>query len=92
MAEEEQNIISAVFPAPPPFYKHFTEANLARVKELRTEVGSDDDNLKQRLLELPAELRYLLPPEPPADGLYRSFGGSYNVRFHSSSYTVKLMN
>lgn len=32
-----------------------------------------------RLLDLPPELRFLQPPEPPANGIYRSFGDLFNV-------------
>ncbi|KAF2136333.1 uncharacterized protein K452DRAFT_237669 [Aplosporella prunicola CBS 121167] len=90
MADENQdNILSATFPAPPPFYKHFTPENRARLKELQdaakakgTSAGeesqqSEGDAIK--LPDLPAELRYLVPPEPPTSGKYRSFGDHYDI-------------
>lgn len=94
MAEQQPSgAVSAAFPAPPPFYKHFTEQNLAHLKELqnsppssdpRTTDPSDDSNKApstdaHRLLDLPPELRYLIPPPPPPTGEYRSFGDHYNV-------------
>ncbi|MCJ1411414.1 Mediator of RNA polymerase II transcription subunit 7 [Ptychographa xylographoides] len=81
MAEDQQNSsISAVFPPPPPFYKQFTEVNIARHAELQpnliTDFRSEEDS-KERphaTIDLPSELRYLQPPLAPRNGQYRSFG------------------
>ncbi|KAF2149561.1 mediator of RNA polymerase II transcription subunit 7, partial [Myriangium duriaei CBS 260.36] len=73
--------IASAFPAPPPYSKYFTKANLARLREVQssntrvnggaiTEVESD---------ALPDPLRYLIPPEPPADGKYKSFGVQHDL-------------
>ncbi|KAL8943824.1 MAG: hypothetical protein Q9216_000817 [Gyalolechia sp. 2 TL-2023] len=59
--------ISAAFPAPPPFYKSFTPANLARLSSLQ------QSNPSLTVDDLPAELQNLLPPPPPDDN-YRTFG------------------
>jgi mediator of RNA polymerase II transcription subunit 7 len=76
---EDEDIKLNYFPDPPPFYKHFTSENLARLKDIETEAapGDDDTNLPtstpatklsaEQILALPTELRYLIPPEPPAD-------------------------
>lgn len=69
-AEDADPPALSFFPDPPPFYKHFTEENLARLKEAGHESTSGDDaigkNLSMdQLLSLPIELRYLIPPEPP---------------------------
>ncbi|MCJ1382372.1 Mediator of RNA polymerase II transcription subunit 7 [Xylographa soralifera] len=81
MAEPQQNSsITAAFPAPPPFYKHFTETNFTRFAELQADSNTDLDDTKDNgkpsgsLLDLPPELRYLQPPPPPSNGRYRSFG------------------
>lgn len=91
MADDNpDNILSATFPAPPPFWKHFTPENRARLKELQDtakgssnhdDEGSNSAQQPPRLADLPPELRYLQPPEPPANGKYRSFGDQYDVRF-----------
>ncbi|KAL8803679.1 MAG: hypothetical protein Q9223_006089 [Gallowayella weberi] len=61
--------ISAAFPAPPPFYKTFTASNLARLSSLQ------ESNPSLTLLDLPPELRNLLPPlPPPSNQQYRTFG------------------
>lgn len=80
MAEEGQGL-SSFFPLPPPFYKHFTAKNLERLKEIRASAnaGEQADLTQQQILELPTELRFLIPPEPPADGKYKSFGDEREV-------------
>ncbi|EUC27696.1 hypothetical protein COCCADRAFT_30878 [Bipolaris zeicola 26-R-13] len=78
---EDEDIVLSFFPDPPPFYKHFTPENLARLQEIEKEAGlhgsNDDDPSSnaapgtklspEQILALPTELRYLIPPEPPAD-------------------------
>jgi mediator of RNA polymerase II transcription subunit 7 len=90
MAEQPQaNALASLFPTPPPFWQSFTTENTARIEELRAAQGGSKYTpndpatlLPIRLLELPAELRLLQPPEPPKDGVYRCFGDTYNVRMH----------
>jgi hypothetical protein len=65
----EKNHFSRTMPAPPPFWKSFTQANLERLREIRSKSEP-----------VPPELEVLLPPPPPADGKYRSFGGTFDVR------------
>ena len=86
--DEDEGQLSTTFPQPPPFYKHFTSQNLQLLKEFqestnsKTREGNPSEALGPtfpRLLNLPPELRYLIPPEPPADGKYRSFGLPQNV-------------
>ncbi len=94
MTEQQQsNAVAAAFPSPPPFYQHFTSENLDRIAALRAaqQAGSvtptsDSQSVQNgatkpalRLLDLPPELRFLQPPEPPAEGIYRSFGDVFNV-------------
>lgn len=68
MAEEQQQqqqLISP-FPAPPPFYEHFTKQNRNRLRQLHKEDSSEDD--------VPPELRYLIPPQPPSTSKFAVFG------------------
>ena len=76
MNEEYQQGVtsSAPYPDPPPFYTHFTPANVAHVAKLRDEAADLSSS------ELPHELQFLVPPPPPSDGNYRSFGGDFDVR------------
>ncbi|KAI4190383.1 MAG: hypothetical protein L6R41_000835 [Letrouitia leprolyta] len=61
--------ISAAFPAPPPFYKSFTSANLAHLSSLQQSSPS------LTIDDLPPELENLLPPPPPPPNThYRTFG------------------
>ncbi|KAK7534863.1 mediator of RNA polymerase II transcription subunit 7 [Phyllosticta citribraziliensis] len=90
MADEDaENVLSTQWPAPPPFWKHFTPENRARLKELQEAshgedtlmTGSEDAHKTNDLKpsDLPPELRYLVPPAPPASGKYRSFGDQYDI-------------
>ncbi|KAL8840755.1 MAG: hypothetical protein Q9170_001193 [Blastenia crenularia] len=66
--------ISAAFPAPPPFYKSFTPANLASLASLQ------ESNPSLTANDLPSELRNLLPPAPPAPKQqYRTFGETHEI-------------
>ncbi|KAH8760297.1 mediator complex, subunit Med7 [Hyaloscypha finlandica] len=86
--QQQQNVLAAAFPAPPPFWQSFTPENLSSISSLRaaepqsssSKVEPDSaTELPIRLLELPAELRWLQPPEPPVEGIYRCFGDLYNM-------------
>ncbi|KAJ9640483.1 Mediator of RNA polymerase II transcription subunit 7 [Coniosporium tulheliwenetii] len=88
MADEQDEGIGSTFPVPPPFCKHFTTDNLARLKELRenaqgegsgAETSEPGTSSLRRVLDLPPELRFLIPPEPPTDGKWRNFGGQYDL-------------
>jgi mediator of RNA polymerase II transcription subunit 7 len=65
----EKGHFSQTMPAPPPFWKAFTQANLDRLREIQSSSET-----------VPPELQVLIPPPPPEDGKYRSFGGSFDVR------------
>lgn len=72
---EDDELRLPFFPPPPPFFQHFTSENQTRLKEIRKEAGIDTSNdneihpslTAEQILALPTELRYLIPPEPPAD-------------------------
>ncbi|THX79360.1 mediator of RNA polymerase II transcription subunit 7 [Aureobasidium pullulans] len=78
MAEQAQaRMLSAAFPTPPPYYKHFTKQNVTKVRQIRKEAATNSDQVD--VGSLPADLRYLIPPEPPADGRYESFGAQHDL-------------
>jgi mediator of RNA polymerase II transcription subunit 7 len=80
-AGEDEEQLSSFFPSPPPFFKHFTTANIKLLEEARANAATESDSTKQtvsaksgppqlsaaQLLALPTEVRYLIPPEPPAE-------------------------
>ncbi|KAI9681783.1 MAG: Mediator of RNA polymerase II transcription subunit 7 [Trizodia sp. TS-e1964] len=82
---------SLSFPSPPPFYKYFTDENVALLKTLkdshsaqttRDPAGGDAVAQLRSLKEnndLPPDLQFLIPPDPPSTGTYRSFGDTYFV-------------
>ena len=60
-----EDLISSLYPPPPPYYKYFTELNLSEFK-LWKEAHPDSP---------PAgELRLLVPPEIPTSDQYRGYG------------------
>ncbi len=86
---DRQTAITAAFPTPPPFYKHFTKQNLSKLQRFRKEAGASTLNgdVQQgfSLLSLPTELRYLIPPSPPPENQYRTFGASINLNAPDAS-------
>ncbi|KAG8628939.1 hypothetical protein KVT40_002804 [Elsinoe batatas] len=67
--------IAAPFPNPPPYWKHFTKQNLSRLREHeKSQSMVNGDGVTIDSTPLPEDLRYLVPPEPPADEKYKSFG------------------
>ena len=84
MAEDQpSNALAAAFPAPPPFFEHFTPSNIARIREAREVAPQATESDLFR--DLPPELRFLIPPQPPQSGKYRSFGEIHDVRSLSRS-------
>lgn len=87
MADQPQpGTISAAFPSPPPFYNSFTPHNLESLQAHLESSGQSISPATQPttapipdILSLPPELRNLIPPPPPAEGKYRSFGTLHEV-------------
>lgn len=73
--QHDEDLVLSFFPDPPPFYKHFTAENLERLKDIEKQAPDTEDDKgtkppklsAEQILALPTELRYLIPPEPPAD-------------------------
>ncbi|GAB7363371.1 hypothetical protein MBLNU230_g3651t1 [Neophaeotheca triangularis] len=82
MADQTKQL-TAAFPTPPPYYQNFTKTNLKRLHtiqresqsslETSNEANTDPLTTQPQTSNLPAELRTLLPPPPPADQKYRVF-------------------
>ncbi|KAJ5758507.1 hypothetical protein N7520_005663 [Penicillium odoratum] len=81
MADPNQRVNTAFAP-PPPLWKHFTRDNLDKLKEIKTEASKNKDGrpirkewspAELRALNLPPELRFLVPPDIPT-GEYSVFG------------------
>ncbi|KAJ5670976.1 Mediator complex subunit Med7 [Penicillium longicatenatum] len=79
----QQRAVNTAFAPPPPLWKHFTRENLDRLKEIKTEASKDKNGrpnrnkqwspAELRALDLPPELRFLVPPDIPT-GEYSVFG------------------
>jgi len=74
MAQQGPEVPDAPFPAPPPFWKYFTAANVQKVKELE----SSNETSRQ---PLPLPLAYLRPPPPPSSSAhsYTAFAQSHVI-------------
>lgn len=81
----QQRAVTAVFAPPPPLWKHFTRENLEKLEQIKTEASKGEDGRGKewtpsylRALDLPPELRFLVPPEIPT-GQYSVFGELQSV-------------
>ncbi|KAJ5394638.1 uncharacterized protein N7487_012279 [Penicillium crustosum] len=81
--ESQQRAVNTAFAPPPPLWKHFTRENIDKVEQIKAEASKKEDGRSNknkqwsaaelRALELPSELRYLVPPDIPK-GQYSVFG------------------
>lgn len=87
MEPEEQRQPTTPFAPPPPLWKHFTPDKLDRLEQIKAEASREDEQTNRkkkwspaelRALEIPPELRYLVPPELPTEE-YSVFGEMQSV-------------
>ncbi|CAI7673774.1 unnamed protein product [Penicillium viridicatum] len=81
--ESQQRAVNTAFAPPPPLWKHFSRENIDKVEQIKAEASKKEDGRSNknkqwsaaelRALELPSELRYLVPPDIP-EGQYSVFG------------------
>jgi hypothetical protein len=83
-----ERAVVAAFPPPPPFWKHFTSDNLNKLEHVKEEQSTPESGSRRvrkwspadlQSLNIPAELRYLIPPAIPKSGSYSVFGESQSV-------------
>lgn len=87
--ESQQRAVNTAFAPPPPLWKHFSRENIDKVEQIKAEASKKEDGRSNknkqwsaaelRALELPSELRYLVPPDIP-EGQYSVFGELQTVR------------
>lgn len=87
----QQPAVPTAFAPPPPLWKHFTRDNLDRLEKIKNEASKGKDGRinrnKQwspselRALDVPQELRFLVPPEIPT-GQYSVFGELQSVSWN----------
>lgn len=79
-----QKAIASQFPNPPPFWKHFSTENIARLEQIRADYavssGISLNGLPVRTPGVPEDLANLQPPAEPSEGTWRVLGGAYSVR------------
>ncbi|KAJ4350036.1 Mediator of RNA polymerase II transcription subunit 7 [Didymosphaeria variabile] len=68
LSPEDEDALTSYFPNPPPFYKHFTPKNIDALAQFKSDQNIENDTAitTAQLLQLPTELRYLVPPAPPS--------------------------
>lgn len=83
----QQRALTTAFAPPPPLWKHFTPDNLKRLEEVKEEASKTEEGESKekkwspaelRELDLPPELRYLVPPALPTES-YTVFGEVQSV-------------
>lgn len=79
MADRQQ---STTFPAPPPFFQHFTQQNvdLHKAREISQEAEGDVSPSRSARTDAERALDYLVPPEPPHDGTWRAFDVEHSLK------------
>lgn len=78
---ENEDLISSLYPPPPPYFKFFTEENRAKLEAWQKdhdEKSSNDTELAQLLAEPPGELKFLVPPKQPEGTHYRGYGSLWS--------------
>lgn len=86
MTSTNEDIISSLYPPPPPYFKYFTDENLSKLETWKNK-GQDDMQLDKTDLEQaneyednkpPGELKFLVPPKQPDSDHYRGFGNLWS--------------
>ena len=80
--EDQPKLPRAPYPAPPPFWKHFTTSNLAQLQDLQSTNSTSTTDAKPTLS---LALTYLTPPPLPKTD-YNSFGPAHLI--HPSATRV----
>lgn len=82
-----EDLITSLYPPPPPYYRFFTGPNLERFQELKQQVeasGETADSLDSEPSQLDtpelAELRFQVPPKIPKVDQYRGYGSVWSLK------------
>lgn len=70
--------ISILYPAPPPYYKVFTEKNVAKLNQLKQEQSLDELRSNEEVES--SNMKYLIPPLVPSQEVYHSFGNIWQFK------------
>ncbi|CCG22121.1 RNA polymerase II mediator complex subunit [Candida orthopsilosis Co 90-125] len=77
-----EDLISSLYPPPPPFVKFFTGENLAKLEEIRkttTAIESEEGDVDSGE-HIKGELKLLVPPEVPSGSQYRGYGNIWSFK------------
>lgn len=86
MTSTNEDIISSLYPPPPPYVKYFTEENLNKLEAWKN--GTQDDmqidktdserDIEEKESQPPGVLKFLIPPKQPSGEHYRGFGSLWS--------------
>lgn len=69
---ENEDLISSLYPPPPPYFKFFTEDNKQKLESWKKDNPDTSD------AEPPGELKFLVPPKQPEGTHYRGYGSLWS--------------
>lgn len=77
------DLISSLYPPPPPYFRFFTDENSEKLQQWKLEQLVALDSLEggedaQESTTPPGELRFLVPPLPPGGPHYRNYGNLWS--------------
>lgn len=73
-----EDIISSLYPPPPPYVKFFTDENINKLDQWKAEQGELQSLDSSSPPPPPGVLRFLIPPKPPAGSHYRGYGNIWS--------------
>ncbi|RLV93838.1 Mediator of RNA polymerase II transcription subunit 7 [Spathaspora sp. JA1] len=76
-----EDLISALYPPPPPYFKFFTNENLVKLSQWKEQQLTSEDKQETDVVEdtvAPGELRFLVPPVAPPGTHYRGYGNVWS--------------
>lgn len=73
-----EDLISSLYPPPPPYFKFFTQENLNKVDSWKKEQDQEESSPEDPRKVPEGELQFLIPPEQPSGTHYRGYGNLWS--------------
>lgn len=73
-----EDLISSLYPPPPPYFKFFTQENLNKVNSWKKEQDQEESSPEDPRKVPEGELQFLIPPEQPSGTHYRGYGNLWS--------------
>lgn len=79
-----EDLISSLYPPPPPFVKFFTDENLDKLAEIRktttTTQEQEGNTTDETEDQIKGKLKFLIPPKVPSGAQYRGYGNIWSFK------------